>query len=220
MRVYLDEEFHQYLDTETGEKLESVSRLIRMLGIPKSYEKGGSPPPKDILTFAAERGIALESILHALIQGRPASVEIPQLEQNGKTLRESVGEFLPGIQRWLADESPEYVAHQEVVYDIEAGVAGTFDLMTPRHLIDVKCTSAEEKEHWQIQLGAYLSMDDRPVEFAPAILHINKKFKKGYIFRVYDRKECLDKWSYARQAWIDAKRGFETAREKIQGVAA
>ena len=208
-RIILDER-HQYFDTETGEELVSVTRVIKMLGIRKSFH--GVEPA--ILNFASERGKAVESILYDLIRGERASVDVPHWEQNGKTLRESVQKFLPGVQRWLNNGAAPYVSHQEIVCDLEAGIAGTLDLITASHIIDIKAT-AKEEVNWPIQLGAYASMVPLAEPTALAVLHINPKFAKGYIFREYDRDECLRKWYQARKAWIESRAAFATAKNAI-----
>lgn len=217
--IFLDER-HQYFDLDNGEQLASVSQVIRLLKIRKSFHG----VDQAILNFAAERGKAVESILYALIQGQQASIDVPQWEQNGTTLSESVQQRVPGIQRWI-QEGASYVADQQMVCDLDSGVAGTLDLIadvkgysgTYRYIIDVKATAKKELD-WSIQLGAYASMYMREfpsTDLRCAILHINPKFKQGYIFREYDLDDCCNKWNVVCAAWLKSLAAFEEAKNII-----
>lgn len=210
MTVQLDPTTHTYYDPDDPDKdYVSVTSVIRLLGIRKSFH-GVNPA---VLRFAAERGMAVESILYDLIRGQASSVTIPTLEQNGRTLRESVMDFLPGVRRWLEDKKPQYVAHQVIVSDPQAGIAGTLDLVIPGFVVDAKCTSQEEMD-WKLQVGAYCEM--YPEDAEPAVLHINPKFKKGYIWRKYDSDQCQKAWRLVRFAWMQSKKDFDDAAREIQ----
>jgi hypothetical protein len=217
--IFLDER-HQYFDLDTGAQLASVTQIIRLLQIRKSFHG----VDQAILDFASERGKAVESILYALIQGQQASIDIPQWEQNGTTLSESVQQRVPGIQRWI-QEGATYIADQQMVCDLDSGVAGTLDLIadvpsdsgTHRYIIDVKATAKQEID-WSIQLGAYASMYMKEFpspDLRCAILHINPKFKKGYIFREYGLDDCCNKWNVVCAAWLMSRTAFEEAKNVI-----
>lgn len=219
--LFLDER-HQYFDLDSGEQLTSVTQVIRLLKIRKSFHG----VDQAILDFASERGKAVESILYALLRGEQASIDVPQWEQNGTSLSASIRQRVPGIQQWVKDSGCVYIADQKMVCDLESGVAGTLDLIadvpsdsgTHRYVIDVKATAKEEFLHWSCQLGAYVSMylNECPSpDLRCAILHINPKFKKGYIFREYDLADCSDKWSFARAAWLKSRAAFDEAKQLL-----
>ena len=206
--IYLNER-HQYIDdAEPDAQYIGVTGLIRQLGLRKSF----AGVDEDTLKFAALRGEAVESILYALIQGHEASVDVPAWERGGKTLRETVEARIPGIQNFLADHQPEYVAHQMIVSDREALVAGTLDLVCEikgeRWVLDCKATSKAEDD-WIYQASSYAGMLAmmKPesvvasvTEMRVGVLHFRPEWKSGY--RVHEYADAPDKWERLRAARI------------------
>ena len=224
MRMILDPKTHIYRDLDEPDKAyTSVSGVLRWVGLKNSWEILEDPADAErrdrAVEFARERGIAVENALYSLLRGEEPYIEVKPWRSDyngGESLRESVERFLPGAYNWL-DTNPDYIEDQVIVADPEAGIAGTLDLRTSTSVVDVKCTSKEEAD-WKLQVGAYRYMMGRYV--GTAVLHINPKTKKGYMWREYDTKQCLALWEVVREAWMRSRyEGFK-ARTTVESMLA
>jgi hypothetical protein len=218
--MVLDEATHLYRDLDDPEReYVSVSGVIRRIGLAKSWTSvADDPKAARAIEFARERGKAVEGVLNALLRGEEPVVDVPAWISDyngGETLRESVERFLPGAWNWLDTDRPAFLAAQEIVADPEAGIAGTLDLRLDGWVVDVKCTAKEELD-WKIQVGAYRGMSVG--EPNTAILHLNPKFRRGYIWRAYDADRCGWIWTTAREAWVRSLTEFANARAAIEAL--
>ncbi len=179
----LDVEKHTY--SLNGQPLVSVSRVIDTL-MKKSWD--GVDP--EILRNAAERGQLVERYATEWLQ--TGGVVVPAGERN------DVEERLYCFGRFYLKFKPRLIRFQERVWDAEDGVAGTLDFVLDiggvDWLVDLKCTASFEST-WALQAGAYcdLARHDGPC----AVLHINPKFKNGYMWRVYDTAMVKRQWRAA-----------------------
>ena len=174
-----------------GKPLVSVSRVIDAV-LKKSWD-GVDPATVE---NAAERGRRVEQYATTLF--RDGYVEMPVGE------RTDVEERMEVVYRWWERHRPRLLAAQEVVWSEDDGVAGTLDFILEMDdgvlewLVDMKCT-AQPEASWALQVGAYceLSRHSGP----SAVLHINPKYKEGYIWRVYDTAQVKRQWR-AALAWF------------------
>ena len=182
----LDHDIHQY--TLEGKPLTSVSRVLDAI-IKKSFE--GVDP--EILRNAAERGKLVEA--HATVWMSTGGV----VAVNERT---DVLERLECFGRFMDHKKPKLLSAQQLVWDAEQGIAGMLDFILEidrsEWLVDMKVT-AQPEASWALQVGAYceLSRHSGP----SAVLHINPKYKEGYIWRVYDTAAVKRQWR-AALAWF------------------
>lgn len=87
---------------------------------------------------------------------------------------------------------------QHTVFSDEDGVAGTFDLGTTEHIIDLKNVS-QLQANYVLQLGAYINYDPETGR-RPAILHVTKEKIR---LVPYQAKECHSSWN-ACVNWFNA----------------
>jgi hypothetical protein len=216
----LDPDTHRYWDDEdAGAQFVSVSEVIRRVDLRKTHH-GVS---RSVLDFAAERGKCVERILTALLEGREPTEEeckVPDWEQNGKTLAETVEARLPGCRRFIDEKKPILRNTQLKVADYEAGIAGTLDFVLEvggvTSITDCKCTYNVEAD-WSLQLGAYLRMigASNTDSWELNVLHLKPQLSRGYILRPYNPAECLAKWEHARTAWMESRASFARAKDYI-----
>ncbi len=181
----LDAETHVYSDG-TDRKWISVSRVIDSV-LKKSFD--GVDPA--VLANAAERGRKTEDYCTAIL--KDGYVIIPEGE------REDVRDRVKAFYDWFSTVKPALIASQKIVHGEVDGVAGCLDYLWVGHqgrtLADLKCTAQPEKS-WALQLGAYVTYCDVETDEC-GILHLNPKFKNGWIWRAYDPMIVKSQWASA-----------------------
>ncbi len=179
----LDQLSHRY--TLEGKPLVSVSKVIYSL-IKKSFEG----VDEAVLKNAAERGILVEKYATEWLQ--TGGVETPADE------RLDVLDRLECFGRWRDAVEPTMIEAQRLVWSDDA--AGMLDFVLSiagkRYIVDLKCT-AQPEATWILQVGAYLKMHPDTSIDGGAVLHINPKYKQGYIWREYAKADAIAKWSAA-----------------------
>ena len=181
----LDHSQHAY--TLAGKPLVSVSKVTNAL-----FKKSFDGVDEAILKNAADRGIRLENYGTTLLRTGTVTTEPNE--------RLDVLERLECFERWYLRHKPVLVGAQMIVWDEIDGVAGTLDWLLfldgQYCIVDCKCTSQPEKT-WIMQLGAYATMLDEFPADRTAVLHINPKYKDGYMWREYDTEKAIAYWRKA-----------------------
>ncbi len=186
MSLVLDAETHTYSDG-TPRKWVSVSRVIDAV-MKKSFE-GVSP---EVLENAAERGRRTEDYCTEIL--KTGGCSMPGTE------RRDVEERVTAFYDWYSQVKPIFIDAQRIVSNESDGVAGCADFlvrMPDTHRVclpDLKCTASVEKT-WALQLGAYMTYCPEAQDCA--ILHLNPKFVKGWIWRAYDPLIVKSQWASA-----------------------
>jgi hypothetical protein len=188
----LDPSGEFYTDGET--RLVRVSRIIDDL-LPRDL----SHIPPDLLAAAAQRGIEVER--HTLALLRDGRLEIRDGEVDA-----DVVERLRGVAAWIGEKRPALVDHSAMVRGLD--YAGTADFiidmacpetgMPQRWVVDMKCTSQADALRWTLQVGAYATAHSEE-GLACAVLHVNPKFAKGYMWREYPT--AVSDWNAALAWW-------------------
>jgi hypothetical protein len=188
--ISLNPESHIYSD-ETGREFTSVSRVISTV-IAKSFE--GVDPA--VLANAAERGRRVEDYATEILKTGGCSIAAGE--------REDVVERVGGFWRWCEEAKPELIEAQKIVTDGEL-IAGSLDyamlIGAGDYIVDLKCTASPEPS-WALQIGAYVEMYPKRPNYQPgcAVLHLNPKYKNGWIWREYDPMIVRSQWASAL-AW-------------------
>ncbi len=182
--ITLDQETHVYSDG-TDRKWVSVSRVIDAV-MKKSFE-GVSP---EVLANAAERGRKTEDYCTEILKTGGCSMPAGE--------RKDVEDRVTAFYGWYTTIRPAFIDAQRIVSSEADGVAGCLDFLLAiqrsRTIVDLKCTSQPEKT-WALQLGGYATYTEG-VE-ACAILHLNPKYKNGWIWRAYDPLIVKSQWASA-----------------------
>ena len=186
-----------------GQRLYSLSRVIRDLGLKPDYEG----VDERVMRKAAARGKLTEWYCFRLLEGKSVTVR----SRHCGTLQKGVADRVQAFHRWALKYKPELVDYRRIVWDDHDAVAWEQDLRVRIAgrvwLVDIKCTSAVAKD-WPLQLGCGLSYDQE-CERA-AILHLKPEFKDGYMFR--------DKWDsqYLRRVYQRAVHHWRCRRDFSQ----
>ena len=208
MSVYLNERF-QYVSDE-GVRYASVSQILRDVGIRKSFDGKVSPA---VLEHAAWRGKEVEK--HCFHIAKFGFTDCPDDEE--------ISTRVSAFNDWWNTHDLEYVSHHEVVWDDEILVAHELDLVVKLEgqltAVDIKSTASAEKD-WPIQCGAQMSMRGAMTfeSHDGAVLHINPKFKKGYIYRPYGQ-DAASAWELASDARIVSLGAFRNAKALIEELS-
>ncbi len=153
-----------------------------------------------LIEHAAERGSRVNAYADQYVL--MGSVELPTGEW------QDVADRVECFVNWFDKAKPEVLGVQQIVYDLEDGVAATkdydlrFDGTTGTSVIcDMKCT-ANPDWTWKLQLGCHqvYTLRGLPV----MVLHINPdKYAKigGVKLLSYDWHECMTMFDAARQWW-------------------
>ena len=182
--ISLDAATHTYSDG-TDRKWVSVSKVIDAV-MKKSFE--GVDP--DVLANAAERGIRVERYATEILTTGGCSLPVGE--------RKDVSDRVEAFYDWYQKTSPLLLAAQEIVSSEADGVAGSLDFLLSvserRTLTDLKCTASPEKS-WALQVGAYATYCPQAQDCG--ILHLNPKYKNGWIWRPYDPLIVKSQWASA-----------------------
>lgn len=181
----LDELSHRYV--LEGKLLVSVSRVIDAV-MRKSWE--GVDPA--VIENAAERGRRVEKWSTEMFR---TGAVLPEGEDRADVL-----ERLEAVESWYVQHAPVLIDAQRMVWSTQDEVAGMIDYVLKfrnqkRYIVDMKCT-AQAEATWPIQLGGYSSLSEEKPD-GVAVLHINPKFAKGYIWREYDPALVEGQWKAA-----------------------
>ncbi len=183
MSLVLDPETHIYSDG-TDRKWTSVSKVISTV-MAKSWE--GVDPA--VIANAAERGQRVENYATEILRDGGCSV--------GADERQDVQDRVGNFYDWYEAVKPDFISAQDILSDEVNRIAGTrdFKLLIDGLVVavDLKCTASPEPA-WALQIGGYDSMD--PTEKC-AVLHINPKYAKGWIWREYEPVTVRDQWRSA-----------------------
>lgn len=177
-----------------------MSKVIYAL-IKKSFDG----VDEETLRRAAKRGSLVEQYATELMRTGGIQVTWEGAGEDDE-MRSGVMDRLEIFERWWSQRKPILHESQKLVFSEVDGIAGTLDWIIgfPEtddvFLVDCKCTAQPERT-WILQVGAYLSMlESDYTVVVPAVLHINPKYKDGYIWREYDMAKACAYWQRAL-AW-------------------
>lgn len=184
--ITLDEATHTYSDG-TGAKLISVSSVLKRVLV-----KSWADVDPAVIENARERGVRVERYATEILRDGGCTIDHDE--------RQDVQDRVAGFYAWYEATKPVFIDTQiRVSAD---GVAGTLDFVlninAMIHIVDLKCTASPEAD-WPIQVGSYSEMYPQ-CHTGTAVLHINPKFAKGYIWRPYDPETVRGQWR-AALAW-------------------
>jgi len=183
MSIVLEPTTHTYRDGDR--EYVAVSRVIDAV-MKKSFE--GVDP--DVLANAADRGQKTERYCEEIL--RTGGCSIPAGE------RQDVTDRVAAFYHWYQQKTCTLIDAQRIVSSEADGIAGCLDFLLEDidalGVVDLKCTSQPEKS-WALQIGAYMTYCPE-AQFC-AILHLNPKYKNGWIWREYDPLIVKSQWASA-----------------------
>lgn len=184
MSITLDHATHTYSDGSDRTWV-SVSRVIDTV-MKKSFE--GVDPA--VLANAAERGQKTERYCEEIL--RTGGCTMPAGE------RQDVQDRVEAFYHWYSEKTPTFIDAQRIVSSEADCVAGCLDFLLSDIdalcVVDLKCTASPEKS-WALQIGAYMTYC--PEARTCAVLHLNPKYKSGWIWREYDPLIVKSQWASA-----------------------
>lgn len=190
--IHFCDEHHRY--SYGDRKLASFSHVLRTVYPQKAAELEKIDP--GVLEHARERGGRVDQ--YASEYARTGNVTLPAGEW--EEVKERVGIFVD----WFEAEKPIVRGVQQIVYDLEDGIAATkdFDFVAQGApaIVDLKCTASPDWT-WKLQLGCHARYSKNGSDLY--ILHINPKlYKRGGVKLIpYNSVECLRIYDAARMWW-------------------